>query len=173
LEPFQPDFWTTIELFRDDYTGRTIALKLGLGRSRRGQLLFGYNTGNGWLLPGGKEDRVRSRILGFFERWTIRFDAEPGEVYAFEPGVAHFLKGDYGPFVDRLWDWETLRQIDAEGTWYDRLAGPPEDLDDVDNIAELMVFLLGYAHDVYSSDPSEEDEYDLQLDMLETAALGG
>ena len=123
------------------------------------------------MLPGGKESRVRGKILGFFERWTIYFDAEQGEPQDSEIGVARFLKDDYGPFIDNLWNWETLRQQGSEDLWYDVLAGPPEDLGDSENLAEIMVLLLGYAHSVYENEPVDEEVYELQLDALEADIL--
>jgi hypothetical protein len=168
--PFQPDFWTTVNLFRNDFSGQEVNLRIGMGRDRKGQLLLAFNTGDGWILPGGKESKARRKLLDFFQRWTVYFDDEYwiNEI----EGVAHFYRGDYKLFIDRMWDWEDLRERGSEEDWYEASAISPEDKTDADYLAELMVGLLGYAHDIFSNVEVDEEEYSLALDELEISALG-
>lgn len=168
--PFHPDFWTTVNLFHDDFTGREINFRLGLGRNRRGQLLLAYSTGDGWILPGGKEARARSKLLDFFERWTIYFDDESW--VDSENGLAHYWRTDYRQFVDLMWDWENHREEGIEDEWYDATNLPPEEKGEADYLADLMVGLFGYAHDVYASSETDEEQHELALVELEVSALG-
>ncbi len=168
--PFHPDFWTTVNLYRNDFSGREINLRIGLGRNRWGQLLLAYNTGDGWILPGERESKARSKILDFFDRWTVYFD---DQCWVDETeGVAHYFRSDYRVFIDRMWDWEKVREEGQEEDWYEAMALPPEDKTDADYLAELMVGQLGYAHDVFSKTEIHEEEYTLALDELEISALG-
>ena len=168
--PFHPDFWTTVNLFHDDFTGREINFRIGLGRNRRGQLLLAYNTGDGWILPGGKEARARSKVLDFFERWTIYFDDKSW--VDSEDGIAHFCRSDYKQFIDLMWDWENHREAGLEEDWFDAMTLPPEDMGDAEYLADLMTGLLGYWHDVFLGAEINEEQYAQALDELEISALG-
>ncbi|MGD0145936.1 MAG: hypothetical protein ABSB53_03670 [Nitrososphaerales archaeon] len=168
--PFYPDFWTTVNLYRDEFSGREINFRIGLGRNRWGQLLVAYNTGDGWVLPGGKESKARSKLLDFFERWTIYFDNESW--VDSENGIAHFFRADYKLFIDLMWDWEKHREAGLEEEWYDAMTLPPEDMGDAECLADFMAGLLGYAHDVFANVEIDEEQYTQALDELEMSALG-
>jgi len=168
--PFHPDFWTTVNLFHDDFTGREINIRIGLGRNRRGQLLMAYNTGDCWILPGRKEAKARSRLLDFFERWTIYFDDQNWVDTG--TGIGHFFRSDYKGFMELLWDWENHRESGFEEDWWDAMAVSPEEKDDAEYLADLMVGLLGYAHDVFSNVEIDEEQYSMALEELEISALG-